>query len=1064
MSVPRFQQSFALFDRGGRLVEWNTDFTDELAVAASVIEQGATFEEIVNCAYANTGVNAPDASTEPAGRARHQEEMLRNFGQNREFQYRRGEQAFHVSESLTHSGGIHRLARDVTAERQISEKLAEAEKRLSVSGSDGTSVPFKLRRAVSGSFIFEPLTEEAQRFFKLSEKEVDLAAVLARMEQTEAESVKRRAAIEKSVRTLQTLSFEMRIRDGRDNLRWLRFLALPTKEADGSITWPGVIRDITRRKMTEDQAELFRSVVVRSNDSILIIENEGPEGRSGTIVYVNPAFEQLSGLSAGDLVKQPVSVLRNFQPSREVNAKIRAIVARDHMESLEYQIYRPDGTAIWIEACFAIVQRFEGGAYRVAFMMRDIRDRRQAQVELIDTKEAAEAASVAKGEFLANMSHEIRTPMNGVLGMNGLLLDTVLDDDQRKYAEAVQESGEALLTVINDILDISKLEVGKVDIESIDFDLAEIVESAVTLLASKAHSKDIDLGIFIEPAAAGSFRGDPVRIRQILFNLIGNGIKFTEKGGVSVEVSVVRGNEDFNGTTLVRFDITDSGIGMPEDVRTRLFQKFTQADNSITRRYGGTGLGLAICKQLVGLMGGTVDVESRPGFGSRFWFELPLEAAVSPLPERENLPAQLKGVRALAVDDIEMNLEIISRQLKGFGMEVVCCSDGFDALAEVERAWHRGSPHDVVFIDQMMPGISGETLAERIRAIPQLSETKLVLISSAGRHGRGEAAKRVLDAILDKPIRQRDLLGCLAALYTSPINQAAIKPAVGKPVQTRTAATTETKGRSLNVLLAEDNKINQKFALALLSKGGHKVHVVENGHQAVDAVRRADYDLILMDIQMPELDGIQATRQIRGLPPPKSDIPIIALTAYALSGARGEYIAAGMNDYISKPVDQVILLSKLLEIGKQIEESERPSAVNAEASTDSAVGDAAELLATTGVDAICLNTLRSVMEPGEVQEFLEMYLAEAAERVSRMAGMRDFATLGGEAHALIGMSGNVGATRMSELARSVELACEQGNLEAARSVLDPLRIALDATNKGLRTWLRHQSLEFVTEP
>jgi PAS domain S-box-containing protein len=1043
MIVPGFQQSFAVFDRDGRLVEWNTDFTEELAAAASVIRQGATFEEIVNCVYANTSLRATETTDE---RIRHQEEMLRNFGQNREFQYNRGEQVFHVRESLTQSGGIHRLARNVTAELQISEKLAEAEKRLNVSGSEGTSVPFKLRQAVSGRFIYEPLTEEARRFFRLSEQEVDLAAVLARMEQTPAESTKRRAAIEKSVRTLQTLSFEMRIRDGQDNLRWVRFLALPTKEADGSISWPGVIRDITRRKMTEDQAELFRSVVVRSNDSILIIENEGAEGRSGTIVYANPAFEQLSGWSAGDLVEQPVAVLRGFQPSREVNAKIRAIVARDHMETLEYQIYRPDGTAIWIEACFAIVQRFEGGAYRVAFMMRDIRDRRHAQQELVEAKEAAEAASIAKGEFLANMSHEIRTPMNGVLGMNGLLLDTVLDDDQRKYAEAVQESGEALLTVINDVLDISKLEVGKVDIESIDFDLAEIVESAVTLLASKAHSKNIDLGVFIEPSAAASFNGDPVRIRQILFNLIGNGIKFTEKGGVSVEVSIVGGGREGDDPTLVRFDIKDSGIGMPEDVRSRLFQKFTQADNSITRRYGGTGLGLAICKQLIELMGGTIGSESRPGFGSRFWFELPLQAAVGPVAARETLPAQLKGVRALAVDDIEMNLEIISRQLKGFGMEVTCCADGFDALAEIERAWHRGSPHDIVFIDQMMPGLAGETLAERIRAIPQLSETKLVLISSAGRHGRGEAAKRLLDAILDKPIRQRDLLGCLAALYASPAKNAATTRAVAKPVQNNVAVGAELKGRALNVLLAEDNKINQKFALALLAKGGHNVHVVENGHQAVDAVRRADYDLILMDIQMPELDGIQATRQIRGLPSPKSDIPIIALTAHALSGARDEYIAAGMNDYISKPVDQAVLLFKLYEIGQRIDGAEMVSMTND--------GDATELPADAGIDLTCLDMLNSVMSPGEVREFLEMFAAEATARVSRMSTIRDFPTLSSEAHALIGMSGSVGATRMSELGKSVEQACKQGDLEAARLALGSLGSALDATVEGLRSWVQ----------
>lgn len=1055
MSVPQFQQSFALFDHTGHLVEWNADFVEELAAAQAVIAQGASYEQIVSRIYATELDDLIDAIT-PIERDKHRADLLQKFGCNREFHYRRGDRTFHVRESLTLSGGIHRLARDVTVEQQVSEKLAEAEKRLRVGGSEGSSVPFKLRRAVSGNFVYEPLTEEARRFFHLPEGETDLAAVMARMEQTEAETAKRRTAIEKSVRELQVLSFEMRIRDGEDNVRWVRFLALPTKETDGSITWPGVIRDVTRRKMTEDQAELFRSVVVRSTDAILIVENEGPDTREGKILYANPAFERLSGRSAPELVSHPVSALRVFQPSREVNAKIRAVVSRDQMETLEYQVFQPDGTTIWVEACFAIVQRFEGGAYRVAFLMRDIRDRKEAQLELLEAKEAAEAGSVAKGEFLANMSHEIRTPMNGILGMNGLLLDTHLDDDQRKYAEAVQESGESLLTVINDILDISKLEVGKVEIENIDFDLAETVESAVTLLASKAHSKGIDLGVFIDPAAAKAFRSDPVRIRQILFNLIGNGIKFTDKGGVGVEVSVVRGKAIGDDLTLVRFEINDSGIGMPEDVRSRLFEKFSQADNSITRRYGGTGLGLAICKQLVGLMGGTIDVESRPGFGSRFWFELPLDAAIAPLVQREALPAQLKGVRVLAVDDIEMNLEIISRQLRGFGMEVSCCSDGFDALAEVERAWHRGTPHDIVFIDQMMPGLAGETLAERIRAIPQLSETKLVLISSAGQHGRREGTRRILDGVLDKPVRQRDLLNCLAALYASPTNHQPATPVVSKQ-RPAISSGAEGKGLALRVLLAEDNKINQKFALALLAKGGHNADVAENGHQAVDAVRRGEYDLVLMDIQMPELDGIQATKQIRALPPPKCDIPIIALTAHALSGAREEYIAAGMNDYISKPVDQTILLAKLIEIAREIEGVQFASAAS-----NSVVAqplDLESVLGNGGIDISSLETLTSIMEPRDVREFVVAYLSEANGRVSRMFATDDTAILGDEAHALIGTSGNVGAMRVSETARRIEVACKSGDLSAAQSMIEHLGRVLSDASDGLAAWLQAEYAE-----
>ena len=1042
MSEPRFQQSFALFDESGHLVEWNADFVEEFSDAAPLIKKGSTYEDIVNHLFASN----PDAGSS-AELDRYRDDVLQNYGRDREFDYPWKGRILHVRESATQSGGVHRIARDITAERQTSERLAEAEERLKVGGSEGDSVPFKLRRSASGNFVYEPLTEDTRRFFHLPEGENDMTAVMARMEQTPSEVQKRREAIERSVRELQVLSFETRIRDGRDNVRWFRFLAIPTREEDGSINWPGVVRDITRHKLTEDQAELFRSVVVRSTDAILIVENESADARQGMILYANPAFERLSGIPASDFVSKPVSTIRGFQPAREVNAKIRAAVARDNMETLEYQIYQPDGTAIWIEARFAIVQRFDGGAYRVVFMMRDIRDRKRAQLELMEAKDAAEAASVAKGEFLANMSHEIRTPMNGVLGMVGLLLDTNLDGDQRKYAEAVQESGEALLTVINDILDISKLEVGKVEIETIDFDLVETVESAVTLLASKAHGKGIDVGVFIDPAAATTFRGDPVRIRQILFNLIGNGIKFTDKGGVAVEVSIVRGAATPDGLPLVRFEVNDSGIGMPEEVRTRLFEKFSQADNSITRRYGGTGLGLAICKQLVGLMGGQIDVESRPGFGSRFWFELPLEIANAPLVQRDNLPAQLKGVRALAVDDIEMNLEIISRQLRGFGMEVVCCGDGFDALAEVERAWHRGKPHDIVFIDQMMPGLAGETLAERIRAIPQLSETKLVLISSAGLHGRKDKTKQILDAVLDKPVRQRDLLNCLATLYSGPVKQSEAKAAPAK----KQPAADSPSSQALKILLAEDNKINQKFALALLAKGGHQVQVVENGHQAVDAARREDYDLILMDIQMPELDGIQATKQIRALPEPRSLVPIIALTAHALSGAREEYIAAGMDDYISKPVDQTVLLSKLIEIGKRKEMAPDGPVGESEPAVQQVDVDA--VLTESGVELSSLETLNAVMTPDEVRDFIEMYVSESAERIARLEAETDPTRVVADAHALSGTSGNVGAARVAALARSIENAYRGGDVDTGAAKMRQLPAAFEEARAALTTWL-----------
>lgn len=796
--------------------------------------------------------------------------------------------------------------------------------------------------------------------------------------------------------------------------------------------------DISDRKKAEETLRwneaLLRSMTSASPLAFYVVDN-----KTDKILYFNHRFCEIWGLEEtveeqmregkllnNDVIPHCIPMLADVEAFA---ASCKPLQDEENREVIEDEIEFADGRTI---RRFSSQIREDDKYFGRFYLFEDVTQNKRMENDLRDAITAAEAASTAKSEFLANMSHEIRTPLNGVVGMSGLLLDTDLDDRQQRYARTITYSADLLLDLINDILDLSKIEAGQIELEAEAFHLHDMIEGLTETFSHRASVKGVELITYIEPEVPMYTKGDQSRIRQVLTNLIGNAIKFTEKGEVVIRCAADKQEAD---RTTIRFSVSDTGIGISPDRRDRLFKAFSQVDASTTRKYGGTGLGLVISKRLVDIMGGEIDVESTPGEGSTFWFTIPLDTMTTPpmtgLPE---LRESLRDLRVLIVDDNDVNRTILVEQLANWGIDAHAAADATDGLEMLRDGVVQGSPYKIALVDRQMPWIDGVEFAGIVRSIKEIEDTALILLSSLDTSlNRAQIESFGFRSYLTKPLRQ-------SALFNALIEVVHDETGSGQAEVAQTSAVNEEVVQHLGkVLLAEDNEVNQMVVAEILDSAGYQYHIVENGREAVEAISRERYDLVLMDCQMPEMDGFQATAHIRKDESSSGrHIPIIALTANATKADREKCLAGGMDDYISKPITPNHLLAK---IGKWIAQEANVSTTHEVEEDDAHPPKECTVDIDLPIDykeftARCDGN--TVLVAKIIAKFLDRSPQELQQMAESLAA-GDTESLGQMAHRLKGAAATLSAEPLRAQAVRLESLAREGNLVDARPCFEKLQ-------------------------